>query len=385
MNRTLVIGDIHGGLRALHQIMERAKVNTTDTLIFLGDYVDGWSQSPQVIDYLIDITGTPSHYYNYLPFGEEMVAQNNSSYNNVYRFSAKELDEDTGLSYFGARYYDPKFSIWLSVDPLAEDYPNIGGYTYCANNPINIIDPDGRFLIDVHHRITENAFNNSKNGRTHYYTSRGTTTTLSQDVYDFRRNIVGCGANYEGSVVAPDIRSLPNYLGGMGLKSVDSNHFDNMNYSQIKSNFANINNGINSALAEYGSGNVSAKYLGSVIGEYYHAIEDFYSHSNYIELYEATYGQTSVSKIPTYEEAISSFKYKDFTSKFEKQLITGTYPGSGAGSHEDMNHDLGAGSEYWYTPEVIGKSVNWNSRAAEAVATKAITQYNNKVESKITR
>lgn len=53
MTRTLVIGDIHGGLRALHQIMERANVTTNDTLIFLGDYVDGWSQSPQVIDYLI--------------------------------------------------------------------------------------------------------------------------------------------------------------------------------------------------------------------------------------------------------------------------------------------------------------------------------------------
>jgi serine/threonine protein phosphatase 1 len=48
--RTLVIGDIHGGLRALHQIMERAKVTKEDTLIFLGDY-DGWSQSPQVLDY----------------------------------------------------------------------------------------------------------------------------------------------------------------------------------------------------------------------------------------------------------------------------------------------------------------------------------------------
>ncbi|WP_284651087.1 metallophosphoesterase family protein [Flavobacterium terrisoli] len=55
MNRTLVIGDIHGGLRALHQIMERANVTTDDTLIFLGDYVDGWSESPQVINYLIEL------------------------------------------------------------------------------------------------------------------------------------------------------------------------------------------------------------------------------------------------------------------------------------------------------------------------------------------
>lgn len=55
MSRTLVIGDIHGGLRALHQIIERADVSKDDTLIFLGDYVDGWSQSPQVIDFLLDL------------------------------------------------------------------------------------------------------------------------------------------------------------------------------------------------------------------------------------------------------------------------------------------------------------------------------------------
>ena len=53
MKRTLVIGDIHGGLRALQQILEKASVTTKDTLIFLGDYVDGWSESPQVLDYLI--------------------------------------------------------------------------------------------------------------------------------------------------------------------------------------------------------------------------------------------------------------------------------------------------------------------------------------------
>lgn len=55
MSRILVIGDIHGGLRALHQVIERANITQNDTLIFLGDYVDGWSQSPQVIDTLIDL------------------------------------------------------------------------------------------------------------------------------------------------------------------------------------------------------------------------------------------------------------------------------------------------------------------------------------------
>ena len=51
--RILVIGDIHGGLLALQQILEKASVTTKDTLIFLGDYVDGWSESPLVLDFLI--------------------------------------------------------------------------------------------------------------------------------------------------------------------------------------------------------------------------------------------------------------------------------------------------------------------------------------------
>jgi serine/threonine protein phosphatase 1 len=50
--RTLVIGDIHGGLRALRQVLARAEVTSADLLVFLGDYVDGWSESPAVLDFL---------------------------------------------------------------------------------------------------------------------------------------------------------------------------------------------------------------------------------------------------------------------------------------------------------------------------------------------
>jgi serine/threonine protein phosphatase 1 len=56
--RTLVIGDIHGGLKALIQILEKAKAKKNDLLIFLGDYVDGWSESPQVLDFLISLQKT---------------------------------------------------------------------------------------------------------------------------------------------------------------------------------------------------------------------------------------------------------------------------------------------------------------------------------------
>ncbi|MBW1294582.1 metallophosphoesterase family protein [Aquimarina litoralis] len=56
--RTLVIGDIHGGYKALLQVLDRAKVTIEDTLIFLGDYVDGWSESAETIHKLIELSKT---------------------------------------------------------------------------------------------------------------------------------------------------------------------------------------------------------------------------------------------------------------------------------------------------------------------------------------
>lgn len=56
--RTLVIGDIHSGFKALQQVMERASVGPNDKLIFLGDYVDGWSQAVETVDFLIKLRNT---------------------------------------------------------------------------------------------------------------------------------------------------------------------------------------------------------------------------------------------------------------------------------------------------------------------------------------
>ena len=60
-----------------------------------------------------------------------------------YTFSAKEKDSETGLSYFGSRYYSSDLSIWLSVDPMADKYPSLSPYTYCADNPVKLVDPNG--------------------------------------------------------------------------------------------------------------------------------------------------------------------------------------------------------------------------------------------------
>ena len=61
-----------------------------------------------------------------------------------HSFTGKERDSETGFSYFGARYYDSDLMTgWLSVDPMADKYPSLSPYAYCANNPVKLVDPDG--------------------------------------------------------------------------------------------------------------------------------------------------------------------------------------------------------------------------------------------------
>ena len=68
----------------------------------------------------------------------------NLSETTSYTFSAKEKDTETSLSYFGARYYTSDLSIWLSVDPMSDKYPHQSNYVYCSDNPIILIDPNGK-------------------------------------------------------------------------------------------------------------------------------------------------------------------------------------------------------------------------------------------------
>ena len=63
-------------------------------------------------------------------------------------FTGKERDEETGYGYFGARYMDHGLmTMWLSVDPMADKYPSISPYAYCAWNPVKLIDPDGKDVL----------------------------------------------------------------------------------------------------------------------------------------------------------------------------------------------------------------------------------------------
>lgn len=91
--------------------------------------------------YIIDREGRITQHTEYIAFGEVLFEEHSTSKTMPYLFNGKELDSETGLYYYGARYYDPKTSIFLNVDPLAEK--TMTPYAYTNNNPINLIDPTG--------------------------------------------------------------------------------------------------------------------------------------------------------------------------------------------------------------------------------------------------
>ncbi|WP_437991057.1 RHS repeat domain-containing protein [Sorangium sp. So ce145] len=108
--------------------------------------------------YVTDQDQALSQHVEYLPSGELWADQTDSRFQNrqPYLFTGKELDLSTGLYHYGARSYEPRLGVWMSPDPVLAEYMagringgvyrpiNLGLYTYAWNNPVVLIDPDGR-------------------------------------------------------------------------------------------------------------------------------------------------------------------------------------------------------------------------------------------------
>jgi RHS repeat-associated protein len=106
--------------------------------------------------YVTDEKALRYEHIAYFPFGETWVQESSATWRVPYQFTSKEMDSETGPYYFGARYYDPRTSVWQSADPILNDYLagkrgmggifnplNLGLYTYVHQNPVKFTDPDG--------------------------------------------------------------------------------------------------------------------------------------------------------------------------------------------------------------------------------------------------
>ena len=109
--------------------------------------------------WVTDSAGNPVQHLQYLPWGEDFVNQRCTGWSAMYTFSAKEKDTETGYSYFGSRYYSSDLSVWLSVDPQAAKYPSLSPYTYCANNPIRLVDPNGEEIVGTDGKAVTYSYN----------------------------------------------------------------------------------------------------------------------------------------------------------------------------------------------------------------------------------
>jgi|GEM_PF-1420906 len=116
--------------------------NVEDIFFYHSDHLGSTS-------YITDAKANITQFDAYLPYGELLVDEHTSTEDMQYKFNGKELDQETGLYYYGARYMNPVTSLWYGVDRFAEKYPQLSAYNICANNPMNTIDFHGDSITTV--------------------------------------------------------------------------------------------------------------------------------------------------------------------------------------------------------------------------------------------
>lgn len=150
--------------------------------------------------YVTDATGEVYQHLEYFAFGETFVEEHSNTDRTPYLFNGKELDEETGLYYYGARYYDARTSVFQSVDRLSEKYPGLSSYQYAGNNPVMFVDFNGDdFGISIDNKnksiiITTNiyatssrAYNQAVKAATNW---NGQSSTYSDFTVTFKVNVV---------------------------------------------------------------------------------------------------------------------------------------------------------------------------------------------------
>jgi len=213
-------------------------------------------------------------------------------------FTGKERDAETGLDYFRARYYSGAQGRFTTPDPIAfaadrlTDPQRINLYHYARNNPLRFDDPTGKFDRDLHPTITAEAL-------------ADTGISLSRNAANAIEEATASADN--------DVFNV-------------HQHFDGMNSAQIAQNFASF---VDAPMSI-----ISLDAFGSKI----HATEDFYSHSNFVELVLQAHPGLKPEDMPTYQQVMQGDD-KALQTQITKNLHSGTFPGSGPNSHSAMNKD----------------------------------------------
>ena len=199
--------------------------------------------------YITTVNGQISQHVEYIAFGEVLFEEHASSFKTPYLYNGKELDRETNLSYYGARYLDMKTSLWLNVDPLAEKYPNLGAYVYCLNNPINVIDPDGRDIIVLTH-----AKRTDDSSSSHSVGHQAVLIGNDKAGYYFYSYDYDKGSNGRNAPLDPKYGD--NFTAGVRFESLDE--FKNSSYNTFKDDYDDGED--NSTAHKDGNGNIIQRF-----------------------------------------------------------------------------------------------------------------------------
>ena len=147
---------------------------------------------------ITDASGNVTQQLDYLPYGEVFLEKRaNVDYHTPYRFNGKELDEETGLYYYGARYMNPRLSIWYGTDPLEEKTPNICSYSYTIGNPLMFIDSNGEEWED----IEGNKISDHSKIRVYIFYDPASFSKQSKAMYNDAESVYGKGSVALSNVV----------------------------------------------------------------------------------------------------------------------------------------------------------------------------------------
>ena len=239
--------------------------------------------------WITDSGGQAIQHLQYLPYGEPYINQRTSGYNERYTFTGKERDEETGFGYFGARYMDHELmTMWLSVDPMADKYPSISPYAYCAWNPVKLVDPDGREIV-IHHGKYDYHLKMEKDKENGKYTFRWISRQNGIDVELSNNNTEKINEDLSKLMDGPEGNRLVSTLcndkdkkvtinfGGWGnadkkgknvYYSVDSKYYESVKYEDAPENYITP------------SYVVLAHELAHIEDRWYNKCKDLYNHGS---------------------------------------------------------------------------------------------------------
>ncbi len=266
---------------------------------------------------LTDGQGNVVERYEYDPYGKLAIYDADdslmeySAVGNVYYFTGREYDFETGLYHYRLRTLHPALGRFMQHDPsLYVDA--MGLYHYVDNMPITKLDPWGSFAIfdglqygGVHGEILSESIKNAGLGG------------FGLLELDFKRILIFGGSYYA------DINHMLD----------EEVHFDNLNnFDAVYARWDNLQGELKSDIDKINSANLlnklfSRSYATNVktLGLHLHSVADFYAHSNYVELY-VDYYQKKCGKLPTsvpiFDDGLLD---EDFRKILESDLRTGNF------------------------------------------------------------